>query len=90
MLQNPRITTFTVSELLRENQQGGGDKINLPPPPPTPTQIRANDISRVLQKLLKYFNETIISTSFEPFFPVGPAIFCLNLNEILLLLSAGK
>ena len=34
MLQNPRITTFTVSELLRENQQGGGDKINLSPPPP--------------------------------------------------------
>ena len=88
MLQNPRITTFTVSELLRENQQGGGDKIN--PPPTTTTQIRANDISRVLQKLLKYFSETIISTSFEPFFPVGPVIFCLNLNEILLLLSAGK
>ena len=24
MLQNTRITAFTVSELLRENQQGGG------------------------------------------------------------------
>ena len=27
MLQNARVIAFTVSELLRENQQGGGDKI---------------------------------------------------------------
>ena len=27
MLQNARVTAFTVSELLRENQQGGGGKI---------------------------------------------------------------
>ena len=33
MLQNVRVTAFTVSELLRENQQGGG--IKLPPPPHT-------------------------------------------------------
>ena len=37
MLQNARITAFTVSELLRENQQGeggggGGVKITLPAP----------------------------------------------------------
>ena len=32
MLQNVRVTAFTVSELLRENQQGGGgDKITSPP-----------------------------------------------------------
>ena len=30
MLQNARVTAFTVSELLRENQQG----VKLPPPPP--------------------------------------------------------
>ena len=47
-------------------------------------------ISIVLQKLLRYFNETIISTSFAPLFPVCPVIFCVNLNEVLLLLSAGK
>ena len=32
MLQNARVTTFTVSELLRENQQGGGIKLPSPPP----------------------------------------------------------
>ena len=31
MLKYARVTTFTVSELLRENQQGG--KITHPPPP---------------------------------------------------------
>ena len=30
MIQNARVTTFTVSELLRENQQRGE---NTPPPP---------------------------------------------------------
>ena len=32
MLQNARVTAFTVSELLRENQQA--IKINSSPPPP--------------------------------------------------------
>ena len=32
MLQNSRVTAFTVFELLRENQLGG--KITHPPPPP--------------------------------------------------------
>ena len=31
MLQNPRVIAYTVSELLRENQQGGW---NYPTPPP--------------------------------------------------------
>ena len=31
MLQNARVTAFTVSELLKENQQGGGS-VKLPPP----------------------------------------------------------
>ena len=39
MLQNAKVIAFTVSELLRENQQGG--KI-IPPP----TQIRVNRINR--------------------------------------------
>ena len=43
-----------------------------------------NGISRVFQKVLKYFNITIISTFFVPSSPVEPVIFCLNLNEALL------
>ena len=38
MLQNARVTAFTISELLSENQQDGG-KITLPP-----TQIRFNTL----------------------------------------------
>ena len=39
-------------------------------------------ISRVLQKLLKYFNGTIISTSFVlPVAGAFPVIFILNLND---------
>ena len=34
MLQNTRVTVFTISELLRENQQG------LKSPPPSPPKIR--------------------------------------------------
>ena len=45
-------------------------------------------ISKVLQKLLKYFSGTIISTSFVPPFPVRPVIFNLNLNESVVLPSA--
>ena len=30
MPQNPRVTAFTTSDLLRENKQGGG--VKLPPP----------------------------------------------------------
>ena len=41
-----------------------------------------NDISRVVQKLLKYFNGTIISTSFVlPSVEVFPVIFILDLND---------
>ena len=36
MLQNARVTTFTVSYSWKENQLGGN------PPPPPPTQIRVN------------------------------------------------
>ena len=49
-----------------------------------------NGISSVLQKLLKYLNGTIISTSFVLLFPVCPIICCFNLNEVLLLFSLGK
>ena len=52
-----------------------------------------NGIWRVLKKLLKHLNGTLILTFFVPSFPVLPAIFALlkqNLNEPLLLLSGGK
>ena len=42
-----------------------------------------NGISRVLQKLLKYFNGTIIWISSLPSFLVWPVSFCLYLNEAL-------
>ena len=55
MLQNVRVTAFTISELLRENQQrgdggveGGGDKKYLFP---TTTQIRSSTSSPQAQML---------------------------------------
>ena len=42
-----------------------------------------NCISRVLQKLLKCFNGTIIWTAFVASFPVEAIIFSLKLNEAL-------
>ena len=48
------------------------------------------DISRVLQKLHTYFNDNNISTSFVPTSAVLPINFCVNLNEELLILTAGK
>ena len=42
-----------------------------------------NGISRFFQKLLKYFNGTIILTAFVPSSP-EPIILCLNLNEAFL------
>ena len=41
-----------------------------------------NDLSRVFQKLLKYFNGTIIPTSFVlPSLGVFPVIFTLDLKD---------
>ena len=45
-------------------------------------------ISRVLQKLLKYFNRTIVSTSsISPSSSAWPVIFALELNESVALAS---
>ena len=42
-----------------------------------------NGISRVFQKLLKYFNGIIISTSFVlPSSGIFPVIFILDLNDL--------
>ena len=42
-----------------------------------------NGISRVLQKVLKYFNGTLILTFFVPSFSVLPGIFVSISNEAL-------
>ena len=42
-------------------------------------------ISRVFQKLLKWFNGTTIFTSFLPAVLAGPVIFALNLNRSVIL-----
>ena len=47
-------------------------------------------ISSFLQKLLRYFNGTMILTTIVPSCPVCFVIFSLNLNEMLSFLSAGK
>ena len=49
-----------------------------------------NGFSRVLQKLLRHLNGTIIWTFFVPLFPVGTVILCLKLNKALLLFASGK
>ena len=41
MMQNARVTTFTVSELLREKQHEG-----LKSPPPQPPQIRVKTFNK--------------------------------------------
>ena len=40
-----------------------------------------DDILKVIQKLLKYFNGAIIWTTFVSLFPVEPVIFCFSLAQ---------
>ena len=47
-------------------------------------------ISRVLQKSLRYFNATIISTFLVPLLPVLLVISSLILNELVVALTALK
>ena len=56
MLQNARLTAFTVSELLRENQQEGGEGGNYPLPP---NEIRLK--KQLYWKLRKSFVFRVIS-----------------------------
>ena len=50
MLQNARVTSFTVFELLRDDQLEGGGELH-----PTPTQIRVNNMfhERMINKKMK-------------------------------------
>ena len=64
MLQNARVTAFTIFELLRENQlEGGGGKITPTHPPrgdvklpPSPTQIKQNERLPFQQRLILKFS----------------------------------
>ena len=51
MLQNAKVTAFTVFELLRENQQGEGVKL----PPPTQIRVKQIKFDNVIIQLLKYW-----------------------------------
>ena len=46
-----------------------------------------SSISRVVQKLRRYFNDNIVSTSFAPLLPVWLFIFSLKLKKSLELLQ---
>ena len=66
MLQNSRVTAFTVLELLREKQLGGG-KIT---PTPHPTQIRVPVVSigiPIFESIL-----TFLQLSFNTILKVSP------------------
>ena len=52
-----------------------------------PSQSKIKGISRILQRLRKYFNGTIISTLFVPLSPVWRVIFTLKLNESVIILT---
>ena len=54
MLQNSRVTAFTVFELLRENQLGG----KITPPPPFQIRVKCFNMSE-RDKELDYITETI-------------------------------
>ena len=73
ILQNTRVIAFTVSELLRENQQGEGGKIT-PPPLPLLTQIRVNIRNKSWRWCLKLISLTcILQQCFGSLGPVNDA-----------------
>ena len=51
MLQISRVKTFTVFELLRENQLRGG--VKLFPPPPTQIRVKLSGLEAVVQNSKK-------------------------------------
>ena len=59
MPQNPRVTAFTISVLLRENQQGGeGGKIT-PLPPITQIRVKKETLAQVFScKFCEVFKST--------------------------------
>ena len=65
MLQNVRVTAFTVSELIRENQQrGGGGKITPTTQPPTQIRVDVMIINVHCEKYPKLCRKVYLSTKF--------------------------
>ena len=52
MPQNTRVTAFNVSELLKENQQGGGGGVKLPSSRLTQIRVKANKSPKILEQNL--------------------------------------
>ena len=52
MLQNAKVTAFTNSELLMENQQWGGGGSKITPTPPTHIRVK-------IHKSVIFFNKTV-------------------------------
>ena len=61
MLQNFRVTVFTIFELLRENQLVVGGKITSPPHTHTHTQIRVKNTIILSKEITANFNHIILT-----------------------------
>ena len=76
MLHNARVTAFTVSELLRENQQGQG---KIPPPNP-PSQIRLNDLNSLSTNTLGTYsklNSLSVLLAISTGLPQAKSLICI-------------
>ena len=83
MLQNTRATALTVSELLRENQQGGTE---LPPPLPpthTHTQIRVNFLGQWYFEIQKFISQSRVEEALIFFNDFLEIFLCLSISECL-------
>ena len=56
ILLNDRVSAFTVCELLKENQQGGGVGSRSTHPPPPPTQIKLYKYHHIAQSVANISN----------------------------------
>ena len=76
MLQNCRVTAFTVFELLRENQLGGG---NYPPPPRTQIRVNISFTNSTIRRASHFLNKLELLrdniANRNPFVNISLAIF---------------
>ena len=78
MLQNTRVTALTVSELLRENQQRGGDY-----PPHIHTQIRVNFLEQSYFEIQKFISQSRVEEVLIFFNDFLEIFLCLSISECL-------
>ena len=79
MLQNTRATAVTVSELLRENQQGGEGEIT----PHTHTQIRVNFLGQWYFEIQKFISQSRVEEVLIFFNDFLEIFLCLSISERL-------